>query len=163
MDTNKPNDFDRPELDNVHHLYGEDHKIYNESFDGRESWPRMLENLYKDMGRLWEKERRVISTELSEKIADVKVASASMVLGGMFVFVGVVCAAATAIIILNQLTSLWLASLIVTVGFSAIGGLMVNSARKKFDAESLKPQHSIEAFSEIRETLQERIHELKKH
>lgn len=159
METNNPH-----EVDNVHHLYGEEHSYsYQESSGGRETWQGMLEHLYRDMGRLWDKERRLISTEISEKVADVKAASVSLITGGVLLFVGVICAAATAIIALSNVTEPWIASLIVTLALVGIGAIMVKAASKKFDADQLRPQHSVEALSEIRQTFQERIHEFKKH
>ncbi len=100
---------------------------------------------------------------MSEKVSEVKTASVSLVTGGVVAFVGLLCVAATAIIALDIVTELWLASTIVTVVFLAIGGIMLMSAKKKLESDRIKPNKSIAAFGEIRHTLKEKVNEITKH
>ena len=125
----------------------------------RDSWKEMIQRFYVDVTHLMEKEGQLIRAEMSEKIADVKTASVSLVTGGVLLFVGVLCLAATAIIALDIVTELWIAASIVTVAFLAIGGIMLAGAKKKLEADKLKPNRSIEAFGEIRHTLKEKVNE----
>lgn len=126
-----------------------------------DSWRFMLEKLYDDMGRLWEKESELIRVEMNEKLTQVKAAAASMIAGGAVLFVGLLCVAATAIIALNLITELWLAAVIVTAVFLIVGGIMVGGAKQKLEADSLKPRRSVETLGEIKTTLKERVHEFK--
>ena len=128
----------------------------------RESWKDMTQKFYSDVVHLFEKEGELIRTEMSEKVSDVKTASVSLITGGVVAFVGLLCVAATAIIALDIVTELWLASSIVTVIFLAIGGIMLMSAKKKLESDRIKPNKSIAAFGEIRHTLKEKVNEITK-
>jgi hypothetical protein len=129
----------------------------------RESWKDMVQKLYSDVSTLLVKEGQLIRTELNEKTTEVKTAAVSLIGGGVVLFVGLFCVAATAIILLDLVTELWLASVIVTVVFLAIGGFMLASAKKKLEADKLKPNKSIDALGEIGHTLKEKVYEITKH
>lgn len=129
----------------------------------RESWRSMAENLYGDMTSLWTKESQLIRSEVNEKINDVKKGVVSAISGGVVLFVGVLCAAAFAIIALNYAVELWVAALIVTAAFLIVGGIMLSAAKKKLEAEKLRPRRSVEAFGEIQTTLKEKINEFRTH
>lgn len=129
----------------------------------RESWKDMAQNLYNDLNALWTKERELIRTELQEKVSEVKTATGAFVVAGAFIYIGVLTLAATAIIVLNLFTELWFSALVVTAFFLLTGFILLAAAKKKVETQRLKPTHSIEAFGEIKNTFQERFHELKKH
>ncbi len=129
----------------------------------RDSWKVMAQNFYTDMSRLIEKETQLIRVEMNEKVVQLKVATGAMVTSGVVLFVGVFCAAATAIICLNLVAPLWLAAMIVTAALLVMGGVMFAGAKKKLAATDLMPVRSIEAISEIRQTLQEKVNEITKH
>ncbi|MFP5385533.1 MAG: phage holin family protein [Bacteriovoracia bacterium] len=132
-------------------------------YSERESWKHMVNRFYTDVTHLFEKEGELIRAELNEKASDIKTASASLISGGVVLFVGVLSLAATLTILLNLVTSLWVASLIVTVAFLLIGAGMLGAAKKKLEADKLKPRKSIEAFGEIRHSLKEKVNEITKH
>lgn len=148
MDSNLPNDID-PYLhtDSLH----------------RDSWKDMVQNFYTDLSRLMDKESQLIRAEMNEKMTQVKVATSALVTSGVILFVGVLCAAATSIVVLDMFMERWIASGIVTVVLLAVGGIMFAGAKKKLNASDLRPSKSIEAFGEIRQTLQEKVHEITKH
>jgi uncharacterized membrane protein YgdD (TMEM256/DUF423 family) len=129
----------------------------------RDSWKVMAQNFYTDMSRLIEKETQLIRAEMNEKVVQFKVATGAMVTSGVVLFVGVLCAAAAAIICLNLVAPLWLSAIIVTAALLVIGGVMFAGAKKKLAATDLMPVRSIEAISEIRQTLQEKVNEITKH
>ncbi len=128
----------------------------------REGWGVMLEKLSTDMTNLWERQSRLISTEINEKVTILKGASGAMVVGGSLMFVGVFCLAATAILALCLVVQPWIAAAIVTVVLMAIGFIMVKGAQKKLAGKGLVPNQSIEAIGQIKNTFQERIHEFKR-
>lgn len=129
----------------------------------RDSWRDMAQNIYTDVARLFEKEGALIRTEMNEKITQAKVATSALVASGVVLFVGVLSLTAWAVIVLDQFMDLWVASTIVTVALLAIGGIMFAGAKKKLNASDLKPNRSIQAFGEIRHSLQEKVHEITKH
>lgn len=128
----------------------------------REGWGVMFERLSTDMTNLWERQSRLIATELNEKVTTIKVASGSLVIGGVIAFVGVMCLAATAIIALSNVVDPWIAAAIVTVALLVIGLAMVKGAQKKLAGKGLVPNQSIDALNQIKTTFQERIHEFKR-
>jgi hypothetical protein len=138
------------------------HQLYPGEMRQRESWAVMLEKLSTDMTNLWERQSSLIFTELNEKITTVKVASGSLVAGGVILFVGMICLAATAIIALSNIVVPWIAAALVAVVLMAFGLIMVKGAQKKLAGRGLIPNQSIEALGQIKNTFQERIHEFKK-
>ena len=136
---------------------------FNDKNFDRESWKDMSQRLYTDVTNLFTKEGELIRAEMSEKVTDLKKAAASLMGGGVTLFVGLMCVAATAIILLNMVAPLWLAAVIVTVVFLTIGAIMLSAARKKLAADNIRPNKSIEAFGEIRHSLKEKFHEITKH
>ncbi len=142
---------------NVHQLYPEATTIPQ-----RDGWGVMFEKLSTDATNLWETQSRLIGTELGEKVTTVKAASGSLVAGGVLLFVGVLCLAATLILALSNVVDPWMAAAIVTIALMAIGFIMVKGAQKKLAGRDLVPTKSIEAFGHIRNTFQERIHEFKR-
>jgi hypothetical protein len=129
----------------------------------RDSWRIMVQRIYADMSTLFQREGQLIRTEMNEKVGQVKTASVAIVTSGVVLFIGVQCLAATAIILLAQMMTLWLSAVLVTAAFLIIGGVMFAGAKKKLNADDLKPNKSIEAFDHIRFSLKEKVHEITKH
>lgn len=129
----------------------------------RESWKNMATTFYSDVSDLFEKEGRLIRAEINEKTTQVKAASVSLISGGVLLFIGAQCLAATAIIVLAYVMPLWLSAVIVTAAFLIIGAVMLTAAKKKLNANDLKPTKSIEAFDHIRFSLKEKVNEITKH
>lgn len=129
----------------------------------RESWKNMITTFYADVADLFEKEGRLIRAEMNEKATQVKAASVSLLSGGVVLMVGAHCLAATAIILLSYVMPLWLSAVLVTAAFLVIGGILLAGARKKLNANDLKPSKSIEAFDHVRFVLKEKVNEITKH
>lgn len=129
----------------------------------RETWKEMAQHLYTDMNQLWQKQSLLVSTELNEKIAEIKIAAGSLAVGAALLLVGLFALVATAIILIDLVAPLWLSALLVTTVLLVVGAVMLMGAKKKLKADKIKPEKSIETFGEIRNTFQERIHEFKQH
>lgn len=129
----------------------------------RESWKVMIQRVYGDVARLMDKEGQLIRAEMNEKLVDIKTASVSLIGGGAVLFVGALCLAATAIILLDLVAPLWLAAVIVTAAFLIVGAVMLATAKKKLNGHNLRPNKSIAAFGEIRTSLKEKVNEITKH
>lgn len=134
----------------------------SQNFD-RESWKDMSQRLYTDVTNLFTREGQLIRAEMNEKVTEVKAGAISLIGGGVTLFVGLLCVAATAIILLDLVAPLWLAAVIVTVVFLVIGAIMLTAAKKKLAVDRIRPDKSIEAFGEIRHSLKEKVHEITKH
>ncbi len=129
----------------------------------RASWKIMIQRFYTDVGNLFEREGQLIKTEIGEKSVQLKEATVSAVSAGVMLFVGALCLAATAIILLDRVMPLWMASVIVTAVFMITGVILLGAAKKKLDADNLVPRKSIDALSEISYTLKEKVNEITKH
>lgn len=158
MDSNIPKNVD-PFIDGG----GSVNTNYDNRTYDRESWKDMSQRLYTDVTNLFVREGELIRAEMNEKVTDVKAGAVSLVGGGVTLFVGLLCVAATAIILLDKAIDLGLAAAIVTVVFLAIGAIMLSAAKKKLAADKIRPNKSIQAFGEIRHSLKEKVHEITKH
>jgi hypothetical protein len=128
-----------------------------------DSWKVMFEHFYSDMTVLLAKESRLIRAEISEKFSEARTALVSMVLGSLFLLVGLFSVVATSIIVLNLFLPLWASAAIVSTIFLIVGGIMVSGAKQKLEADKLKLTGSMETLGEISTTFKERINEFKQH
>jgi hypothetical protein len=151
----EPNTFQE---NNVHELYPNRSDIVGD----RDSWKVMFDKLSTDVTNLWDRQSRLVATELDEKVTTIKGATASMGIGGVLMFIGVFCLAQTLILGLATVMAAWIAGAIVTVALLLIGLVLLKGGQKKIAAKDLKPTHSIEALSEIKNTFRERIYEFKR-
>lgn len=132
-------------------------------YEDRDSWKVMMTRFYNDVAVLFEKEGRLIRTEMNEKVTQVKTAGVSLATAGVVMFIGAQCLAATAIILLAYVMPLWLSAVLVTAVFLITGAILLGTAKKKLNANDLKPRKSIEAFDHIRFSLKEKVNEITKH
>ena len=143
------------ELNTNSHLNG-DH--YHEA-RSQTSWSVMFEHLYTDITHLLQNEGQLIRMEIREKFAEAKVATLTLVVGAVLLLVGTIAVAATAIILLDMVMKLWIASTIVTATLLLVGYMMISGAQKKLGAEKIKPRQSLETLNEIKTTFKEKINE----
>lgn len=129
----------------------------------RESWKSMAEHLYQDMSVLWDRQSMLIRTEMNEKFSDIKTASVSLGAGSVLMIAGAFALVATAIILLDLVLPLWASAVIVTALLFIVGGVLIVGAKKKLEADKIKPKRSIETLGEISTTLKERLYEFKQH
>jgi hypothetical protein len=129
----------------------------------RESWGNMAQRLYTDVSNLVEREGQLIRTEIVEKTTQLKSGIVSLVSAGVVLFLGVLCLAATSIILLDYLLPLGWAAFLVSAVFLMVGGVIMGRAKKKMDAGNLLPRKSMNAISEISVTLKEKANEITKH
>jgi hypothetical protein len=129
----------------------------------RDSWKFMLQRFYTDVSALFAKEGQLIRTEMSEKATQVKTGVISFAAAGVVLFIGALCFAATAMILLALIIPIWLSAVVVTAAFLVIGAVMLAAAKKKMDADNLVPRKSIDALSDIRYSLKEKVNEITKH
>lgn len=133
------------------------------SYDTETSWKSSVTKFYTDVSSLIEREGQLIRTEIAEKSVEAKTAAVSLVSGGVVLFIGAMCLAATAIILCAYVMPLWLASVIVTAVFLVVGAVMLAAAKKKMTADNLVPRKSIDALTEIRYSIKEKVNEITKH
>lgn len=151
------------EKSNVHQLYPSPSREGPVTFHSeRESWTAAIERLTADLSHLWERQSRLISAELSEKVTTAKSTSVSLISGGVLLFIGGLTLAATIVLALSTLMQPWVAAAVVGVTFVLVGFVMVKLAQKRISGRELMPSQSLEALNQMKTTFQERIHELKR-
>jgi len=129
----------------------------------RDTWKQSFEHLYSDLTRLFERESSLVKAELSEKIAEVKTAGTSMVIGVFLLFIGIITLAWTGIFLLARILPIWSASALVTALFLIVGYVMTRISLARLDAERMKPRQSLDTLEEIKTSFKERINEFKIH
>jgi len=121
---------------------------------------QMIESIYTDSARLWEKEGQLIRIEMHEKFSDLKNAALYGAFGGAILSIAFVAAVASGIIGMSLILPLWKASLIVTSLLIVLGVFMLYLAKKKMVMDELRPERSLQTLAEIRQNLEQRIKEL---
>lgn len=129
----------------------------------RESWKNLTENLVRDFKVLWDKESRIVKSEVSEKVSLIKVASTSLGIGGGMIVLGGLSSLATGTILLSLVVPLWAASLIVTGSLLGGGAWLIFNAIKDINAEKLRPRRSIDSLEEISSTVKEKMKDFNTH
>lgn len=138
-----------------------------ESLNGRadltQTWRDSVGDIMDDVSGLYRKEGELIKTELSEKAGDVKTGLGSLVSGGVLMLVAAHVLAAAAVFAISLFLPLWASALIVAAIFFVVGFSMINSGKAKMESDNLIPHHSIGAIKEMKERLEGRYHEFKRH
>lgn len=127
------------------------------------SWRDSAKEIFDDISHLYKKEGELVKTELSEKATDLKAGIGSMVSGGVIMLVAAHVLAAAAVFAISLFLPLWASALIVSAVFFVVGFTMINSGKSKMEADNLIPNHSIGAMKEMKQRLEGRYHEFKRH
>lgn len=138
-----------------------------DSLNGRahltSSWRDSAKDIYDDVNRLYRKEGQLIKTELGEKATDLKAGLGSIVSGGVIMLVAVHVLAVAAVFAISLFLPLWASALIVSAVCFVIGFSLINAGKSKVETDNLMPNHSIGAIKEMRQRLEGRYHEFKRH
>lgn len=127
------------------------------------SWRDSAKEIIDDVNRLYRKEGELVKTELSEKAGDLKEGVGSFVSGGVIMLVGAHVLAAAAVFAISLFLPLWASALIVSAVFFIVGYSMINAGKTKVQVDNLIPNHSIGALKEMKQRLEGRYHEFKRH
>ncbi|RZA17394.1 MAG: phage holin family protein [Proteobacteria bacterium] len=119
----------------------------------------VMQDLYRDMSTLFDRQGQLLRAELSEKATIVKASGVAMVSALVMIVFGVQALVATAIIALSYAVDLWLAAAIVSSVLLIGGVLIALKAKKSLNFENLKPKKSADALSDIGSKLKEKAHE----
>ena len=116
----------------------------------------LLRDLADDIADLVRKELALARNEIGSSISELKAGVGSVASGGGVLFAGLLYLLAAATYGLANVVDLWLAALIVGVIVTIIGYVMVKAGRKKFQAESFKPERTADALRKDKEMVQRR-------
>lgn len=116
------------------------------SVNSEKSVPSLLHQLADDATSLFTKEIRLAKTEIQENVSSVKKGMMSTATGGAVLYAGVLTLLFSAVFGLATVVDLWLSALIIGAVVTIIGFAMLGSGKKKMQASSMKPDHSIDSM-----------------
>lgn len=105
----------------------------------------LVRQLATDITSLFTKELALAKVEVSHSIHDAKAGALSMLTGGSILYAGFLFLLMAGVLGLGQIMELWMAALIVGGVVALIGLIMVASGKKKMQASSFKPEHTLDA------------------
>ncbi|MFO7276715.1 MAG: phage holin family protein [Pseudomonadota bacterium] len=117
----------------------------------------LLRRLADDLSTLLRKELALATAEVSRSVGEAKRGITGIASGGAVLFAGFLVLLAAAVSGLSQVMETWLAALIVGAVVAIIGFVMLQSGRKKLQAESFRPERTQESLRHDREMLQRRM------
>lgn len=106
----------------------------------------LLKQLGREVPSLVTKELALVKAELSESMRATKAGVAAVSTGGAVMMAGLIIVLLALVYALSNVVEPWLAALIVGAGAMIIGFIMVQSGKKKFEADSLKPERTINSL-----------------
>lgn len=113
----------------------------------------LVRQLANDVTSLFTKELALAKVEVSHSIQDAKVGMVSLVTGGSVLFAGFLFLLLAGVLALGQRMELWLAALIVGGVVALVGMVMVAAGKKKMEASSFKPTHTLDAMEKDKQAL----------
>lgn len=125
--------------------------------DGRDaSVGSLLRELAHEVPSLMSKEVALAKSEARESLEATKRGIAAVATGGAVVLGGFIILLLAAVYALSNVVDPWLAALIVGGITLVVGLVMVEAGKKKFEAESLKPDRTMDALHRDKTVIKER-------
>ena len=117
----------------------------------------LIRQLADDITSLFTKELALAKVEVSHSIHDAKAGAVSLITGGSVLYAGFLFLLLAGVLALGQLVELWMAALIVGGAVAVIGMIMVASGKKKMQAASFKPEHTLEAMEKDKRAMRRAV------
>ncbi|MGB3609928.1 MAG: phage holin family protein [Cellvibrio sp.] len=106
----------------------------------------LMRELANDVTSLFTKEVALAKSEISHSMSSAKTGILGVMSGGAVLQSGFLFLLLAAVLGLGQVMELWLASLIVGGVVTLIGFAMMQAGKKKLEASSLKPSHTLNSL-----------------
>lgn len=116
----------------------------------------LVKELAHEVPSLLSKELALAKREARESLHATKVGAAAVAMGGAVAGSGFLVVLLAVVYALSNVIAPWLAALIVGGITLAIGLVMVESGKKKFQADSLKPDRTLDSLHKDKTALEER-------
>lgn len=116
----------------------------------------LLKQLAHEVPSLLTKEVALAKSEARESLHSTRRGVAAVSLGGAVALAGFIVVLMAAVYALGNVVAPWLAALLVGGITLAVGLVMVDAGKKKFDAQALKPDRTMDALRKDKNALQER-------
>ncbi|MEX0740585.1 MAG: phage holin family protein [Pseudohongiella sp.] len=118
-----------------------------------ESIADLIRHLTKDLSTLLGKEIELAKAEVGESVSEAKIAIGAMATGAAVAMAGLVVLLMSAVYGLSNILEPWLAALVVGAAALLVGWLMVGSAKKKMNDNSMVPERTLESTKKDKDTL----------
>lgn len=115
-----------------------------ERYEG-ESVPGLFRKLAMDVSTLFSEEVALAKAEMKSAVTDVKTGLVSVAAGGAVLYAGIIFLLGGVMMLLTQWVSLTVAAFIVGGVVTIIGAILLSSGKKKMQAESLKPDRTMDS------------------
>ncbi len=117
----------------------------------------LLKQLGREVPSLVTKELALVKAEFAESMRATKAGVAAVSAGGAVIMAGLIIVLLAFVYALSNVLAPWLSALIVGAGAMIIGFIMVQSGKKKFESESLKPERTINTLHKDKNAIGGRI------
>lgn len=125
--------------------------------DDTRTLPEVFSAVTGDLANLVRKESELVRTEVSEKIADVAKAGATMSIGAALLLGGFLCVMAALVIGLSEIMHPAWAALLVGVVAGLVGFTLVRGAAQKVKPSALAPDRSTRQLHKDSQFVKEQI------
>ena len=115
-----------------------------ERYEG-ESVPGLFRKLAMDVSTLFSEEVALAKAEMKTAVTDIRTGLMSVAAGGGVMYAGILFLLGGVMLLLTQWVSLTVAAFIVGGVVTIIGAILLSSGKKKMQAESLKPDRTMES------------------
>ena len=113
----------------------------------------LVKELANDVTSLFTKEVALAKSEISQSMSDIKTGALGVLSGGAVLQAGFLFLLLAGVLGLAEVMEMWLAALIVGAVVTLLGFVMMQSGKKKLEASSLKPQHTINSLHKDQNTV----------
>jgi hypothetical protein len=110
-----------------------------------ESVPGLVRKLASDLSTLFSQELALAKAEMTAAVKDVRGGVSSMAIGGGVLYAGLLFLLGGVMLLLGYWVELPIAALIVGAVVTIIGAILLNSGKKRMQADSLKPERTIDS------------------
>lgn len=121
-----------------------------------ESIGGLLRQLMHEVPQLFTKELALLKAETRENLKAAKAGVAAVSTGGAVMLAGLVILLLSAVYGLGNVVEPWLAALIVGAVAMLVGYAMVRAGSRKFDAEGMRPDHTIHSLQKDKAAISRR-------
>ncbi|MBW3549365.1 MAG: phage holin family protein [Proteobacteria bacterium] len=149
--THDPQAGTRAQAGNGHAQTGNGH-----AQTGDPSFGVLLRELAHEVPALLTKEAALAKSEMRENLRATKEGVAAVSTGGAVVLGGFIVLLMAAVYALSNVMAPWLAALLVGAAVIVVGMIMVSAGRKKFQAQSLRPDHTMSSLHKDRDAVRGR-------
>lgn len=120
---------------------------------------QLLKQLMREASALATNEIALAKSEAREAMEQTREGAMAVSAGGLVAFSGFVILLLAAVYGLSTVMAPWAAALLVGAVVTALGAVMVSAGKRKFSAEALRPEHTMNSLHKDREVIRRRNHE----